>query len=86
MTSPEQAWAVKVVFVFRFPYSIEMVTDQKRRLKKKIMANRISLYPNTVRSLSDRLLPVNTSEGGGEESRNDSAPGSVEGDGIGGDH
>lgn len=75
MTSPEQAWAAEVVFVFRFPYSIEMVTDQKRRLKKKIMANRISLYPSTVRSLSDRPVPVNTSEGGGEGSQNVNAAG-----------
>ncbi len=64
MTSPEQAWAAEVLLEVRFPYSIEMVTDQNRRLKKKIRANRISLYLNTARSLSDRPLTVNTSKGG----------------------
>jgi hypothetical protein len=41
LTSPEQAWAVEVVLGFRFPYSIEMVIDQKRRLDRRIRTNRI---------------------------------------------
>lgn len=70
LTSSGQVRAANVVLECLFPYSIEMVTDQKRRLNKKITAVRISIHPNIGGSVSDVPLLVNTSKGGEWNRRN----------------